>query len=216
MDQVTELSLTTRTNRNGRDWRRDGWFLRGSPEGRARPLLLAFVLSTLLFAAGATRPEEYEVEAAYLLNFGKFVTWPGLEAKHPAPLFPICILGQDPFGRALDTMLAGERLEGGKLTAARIRKPQEALNCRMVFVSRSEGPHWGAILEVLGSAPVLTVSDLPDFVQRGGMIQFVLDQDRVRFTVNLIATTNARLTLSSQLLKVASSVRGNPTGETTH
>jgi YfiR/HmsC-like len=172
---------------------------------------VAAALACCLFAtpllAKNSRPGEYEVKAVYLLNFGKFLSWPTPPAD--SKTFPICVLGQDPFGAALETTLAGEKIEGESVVARRLQKPQDALNCRILFISTSEEAHLGAILDVLGDAPVLTVSDLPDFALRGGMIQFVLEEDRVRFSVNLAAAENARLTLSSQLLKVASSVQRN-------
>jgi hypothetical protein len=169
------------------------------------------VALVLLFAGillATSRPSEYEVKAVYLLNFGRFVTWPVQQETLPPDTFPICVLGQDPFGQALDNTLSGEKLGGISVAARRIQKPQDALRCRILFISRSERPHLGAILDVLENRPVLTVSDAPDFVQRGGMIQFVQQGDRIRFSVNLDSARNAGLTFSSQLLKVASAVHG--------
>ena len=172
--------------------------------------IVAFFLFSAGLISGSLPPGEYDVKAVYLLNFGKFVTWPAQDEGQRASTFPICVLGQDPFGPALDNTMAGERLGGSSVSARRIQTPQQALECRILFVSRSEGPNLRLILETLGNAPVLTVSDLPDFARRGGMIQFVLQDDRVRFSVNLDSANRAGLTFSSQLLKVASSVHGKP------
>lgn len=173
---------------------------------------LSIFLSLAGILYGNSRPGEYDVKAVYLLNFGKFVTWPGQGDKQADSTFPVCVLGQDPFGHALDNTLTGEKLAGLNVVARRIEKPQEAIGCRILFISRPESSHPGAILEALRDAPVLTVGDSPDFARRGGMIQFVLQGDRVRFTVNLNAASRAGLKLSSQLLKVASSVIGKPAG----
>jgi YfiR/HmsC-like len=183
------------------------WLRRSS--AAAGWVALACLLAAGLLFGRSSRPGEYEVKAVYLLNFGKFITWPTAATNSSHKLFPICVLGQDPFGRALDTTVSGEDLGGEEVVARRIREPRDALSCRILFISASEKFSLGAIFEVLGNAPVLTVSDLPGFASRGGMIEFVLEQDRVRFSVNLAATKDAGLTLSSQLLKVASSVEGN-------
>ena len=138
------------------------------------------------------------------------MTWPAQPEGSPAAAFPICVLGENPFGQALDKTMSGEKLGGMTVAARHIERPQDALGCRILFISRSEGQNLRMILEVLGDAPVLTVSDMPDFVRHGGMIQFVLQDDKVRFSVNLNSASRAGLTLSSQLLKVASSVYGRP------
>ena len=91
--------------------------------------------------------------------------------------------------------------------AKRISKPQEADGCRIVFISSSEESHLKEVLAALDKTSVLTVSDIPGFSQRGGMIGFILDGDRVRFDVNLASAKEAGLTLSSELLKVATNVR---------
>lgn len=162
-------------------------------------------------------PTEYEVKAAYLYNFGRFIEWPNKEwpdkewpTKATAPSggpFTICVLGHDPFGQALNAILAGETIHGTNTAAARISKPQEAANCRILFISSSEDSQLKQILVALEGTSVLTVSDMPQFSQRGGMVQFILDGKKVRFEVNLTPVEHAHLTLSSQLLKVAVNLR---------
>jgi len=149
----------------------------------------------------------YEVKAAYLYNFGKFVEWPAAANAASQDPFLICVLGKDPFGASLDATIAGEVIDGRSVLAKRISKPQEALNCRVLFISSSEDEQLKEILATLEKASVLTVSDMPQFTRRGGMIQFVEDANRVRFEVNLTVAERAGLTLSSQLLKVAISAR---------
>jgi hypothetical protein len=161
----------------------------------------------------AQEPTEYQVKATYLYNFSQFVQWP----PHSTPAsnsFDICVLGQDPFGSALNTVLANETIAGKRAAVKRIPTPQDAVNCRVLFISSSESGRVKEILTTLGSASILTVSDLPQFVERGGMLQFLLMDDRVRFEVNLVAAERAGLSLSSELLKVAINVRRtNPPGD---
>ncbi len=95
------------------------------------------------------------------------------------------------------------------MVAKRISSPQESVSCQILFVGSTEGNRVGKIIDILDKQAVLTVSDMPEFSQRGGMIQFVLEGNRVRFEVNLAATQRAHLTLSSELLKVATTVRRN-------
>jgi len=171
-------------------------------------LVWALIVVPCLWAQGP-KPTDYDVKAAYLYNFGRFVEWPDSVATK-SDSFNVCVLGQDPFGPALDSTLAGETIGGKNVTARRISSPQEAVNCRILFMSSAEGSRLSKIMEALDKGSVLTVSDMPQFSQRGGMIQFVLEGKKVRFEVNLTAVQRAGLTLSSELLKVATNVRRNP------
>jgi hypothetical protein len=172
------------------------------------------VVMSLLFAGssalGQQKPSEYQVEAAYLYNFGRFVEWPAKSTTAQTGSFNICVLGEDPFGQALDATLAGETIGNQKVAARRISSPQMSADCQILFISSSEANRLNKIIEALDKSAVLTVSDIPQFSQRRGMIQFVLEGNRIRFEVNLAATQRAGLTLSSELLKVATAVRKNP------
>ena len=119
-----------------------------------------------------------------------------------------------PLGPALDAALAGQSIDGKNVVARRLSKAQEAVSCRIVFISSSEQSRLKDVLEALDKAAVLTVSDIPQFSTRGGAIQFVLDGKKIRFEVNLSNAADAGLTLSSELLKVATTVRKNsPSGD---
>jgi hypothetical protein len=154
-----------------------------------------------------SKPTEYEVKATYLYNFIRFTAWPTNITQAQNSSFAICVLGQDPFGPALNAILKDETIAGKSIVAQRIPTPQAAINCRVLFISSSESPRLKQILTTLGDASVLTVSELPDFTQRGGMVQFVSEGNRVRFEVNLASAERAGLTMSSELLKVAVNVR---------
>ena len=173
--------------------------------------LAVFVMLVFLYIpvlqAQQPRVSEYQVKATYLYNFGRFVTWPSSATAAKTDVFSICVLGQDPFGPILDSTVAGETLEGKSLKVKRISTPREAGGCRILFISSTEEHHLKEILATLDESCVLTVSDMPAFSRRGGMIQFVLEGDRVRFEINLTRAETAGLTLSSQLLKVATAVR---------
>ncbi|HUI84259.1 MAG TPA: YfiR family protein [Candidatus Binatia bacterium] len=169
--------------------------------------LVLIVSCSSRLAAQNPRPTQYEVEAAYLFNFGKFVRWPERDNRPPAA-FQICILGEDPFGAVLDKTTAGERLDGRQVVDRRIARPQDTGGCSILYISGSEAEHLTRILATVKDAPVLTVSDIPGFVARGGMIEFVVESGRVRFLVNLAPAEQDGLMLSSELLKVAVRVTG--------
>jgi hypothetical protein len=182
--------------------------------GRCRSLTAVVIAWGLLAIPGALgqspKPTDYDVKAVYLYNFGRFVEWPGKVEATQGGTFAVCVLGQDPFGPSLDTTLAGETIGGKTVVAKRISSAQESGNCRILFLSFMEASRLNRIITDLDKKAVLTVSDMPQFVKSGGMIQFVLEKNRIRFEVNLTATQRAGLTLSSELLKVATVVIRNP------
>ena len=183
---------------------------------RRSPLLLCVLLvivcspfsGNYLFAQ-RPKPNEYQIKATYLYNFGRFVKWPGSLLVGKSDSFVVCVFGQDPFGAVLDATLAGETLDGKPVTLRRISRSQDAVECRILFISSTEEKHLKDILVALDENGVLTVSDMPGFTRRGGMIQFVLDGDKVRFEINLASAENAKLVFSSELLKVAASIKRN-------
>jgi hypothetical protein len=174
------------------------------PFRRLLGISAVLVISISAVLAHASSPNEYEVEAAYLYNFGLFVQWPAVSKADAA--FPICVFGVDPFGKVLDRTLAGQSIGPQSTIPRRISNPQDALGCRIVFVSSSEENNVKQLLSSLGKTAVLTVSDMPQFLDRGGMIQFVVVNNRVHFEVNLAAARRAGVTLSSQLVKLAVTV----------
>lgn len=170
-------------------------------------LCSAIALSCLTVSGKPPSAGPYQIEAVYLYDFSKFVAWPKHSASAKSEPFSICVLGEDPFGAVLDTTLSGENIQGNSLVAKRISKPEDAAGCKIVFVSSSEENRLKDILAAFDGANILTVSDIHNFSQRGGMIQFVLEGGKVRFEVNVTNAANAGLTLSADLLQVALAVR---------
>jgi hypothetical protein len=147
-----------------------------------------------------------DVEAAYLYNFGKFVNWP---AEPPAAPFSICVLGDD-FAKTLDSLIANESIQGRKIAARRLSSVADADRCQILFLGVSEESRLTKDMAALKGKPILTVSSLPRFLDEGGNIQFLMQNNRVRFAINLAAAEKSGLTLSSELLKVAVSVSPMP------
>jgi hypothetical protein len=172
------------------------------------PILVAVLLfvptATRLFAQAA---READVEAAYLFNFGKFMR---VASHESSPEFRIGILGDNPFGGTLEQLTAHEVLDGRPMRVVPVTTAEEARSCDILFLGDGETSRLEHDLAMLNGSPVLTVSRIRGFADRGGMIQFVLEQDRVRFAVNLEAADHAHIQLSSELLKLAVQVTRQP------
>jgi hypothetical protein len=156
-------------------------------------------------SGGAQAPRDSDVEAAYLFNFAKFMHAPA----HSPDSFTIAVVGKSTIGGMLETITANEQVDGRPLKVVHAASAEQARNCDIVFLGESEAPRMDKDLAALAGGNALTVSNIPDFVQRGGMIQFLLVNSRVRFQVNLSAANKEKVNLSSELLKVAVSVRGS-------
>lgn len=164
------------------------------------PLLLS--LSFRICMAQDSRPTESQVKAAYLYNFGKFVEWPSARGA-VSGAFEICVLGRDPFGAVLDSTVDGESVAGRKIVVQRIHRVQDAVGCNILFISSSEESRLTTILGEAGRMRLLTVSDIPHFAERGGVIGLVNQEGRIRFEVNRSTAEENHLALSSELLRVA-------------
>jgi len=166
------------------------------------------VIGAVSLHAQQSSPTENEVKSAYLYNFGKFVEWPARGAA-VGEFFTLCVLGDDNFGSTLEATIAGESINGKRALVKHVAKPQDGVSCRILFIGSSEQRRLKEILAVLDNTSVLTVSDMPQFTRRGGMIQFVMEANRVRFEVNLTSAERTGLILSSQLLRLAIDVKRN-------
>jgi YfiR/HmsC-like len=164
-------------------------------------VLVASAVSASL-AVGQS-PTEYQVKAAYLYNFAKFVEWPSSSFASPTVAMQICILGQNPFGSELQKITNGKLVNGHAFAIRYARSAQEVRGCHILFIASSEGAHIKRTLEELRGSNVLTVGDSPGFLEEGGMINCVLEDDRVQFQVNHKAINEAGLYVSSRLLSVA-------------
>ena len=171
----------------------------------AKAWLLFALLLCLPARAGeaSTAPSEYEVKAAYLYHFAKFVEWPPQAGQAAPDIFVITILGEDPFGGVLDDMLDGKVVDGRRVVVHRTHRADEVRDSRILFISDSEQPHLPAILKRLEGAATLTVGEMDRFAERGGVIRFRTERSRVRLEINLAVAERARLKISSELLKLA-------------
>jgi hypothetical protein len=165
--------------------------------------LTAAALTSALLLVQSPRASEYQVKAVFLFNFAQFVDWRSTPAQDQRAPLIIGILGDDPFGTILDATVRGEHLGERPFEIRRLRQLRDIEGCNILFISRSENERVEQILAAVQNRPVLTVSDGDDFAERGGMIQFVNDKNRIRLRINLEAAQAANLTISSKLLRVA-------------
>lgn len=159
-------------------------------------------------APGALAPTEYEVKAAFLYNFARFVEWPAETFRDAGQPFVVAVLGRDPFGPVLDQTLSGKTVLGRRIEVKRGDRVEDVRGAHIVFVSASERARVPSILKSLKGQGVLTVGDMDGFAERGGTINFVLRGNKVRFEINPANAEESRLRMSSQLLKLATLVRG--------
>lgn len=177
-----------------------------------RPARFPILVSAIAFLAlaGATpiRPQgipsiEYQVKAAFLFNFAKFVEWPpDVFASDKTPI-TLCVFRQDPFGSALDEIVRGKAINGRQLAARRVNELPELKGCQIVFVSEREDKLLPEILNSVKGANVLVAGESVNFAERGGAVQFFLENNKLRFAINVDAVQRTRLQVSSKLLALA-------------
>jgi len=174
----------------------------------SRGVRLTAALSLSLAVAQPSRPvTQADLEAVYLYNFGKFVNWPPDASSNTAP-FSICTLGSEEFQGPLDSVTSNATLQGRKIVVRHLSSIAAADGCHILYLAEPDSTRLSKDLAAVRTKPILTVSDSPDFLDHGGIIQFVMQDKRVRFAVNLQSANQAHLTVSSELLKVAVLVQG--------
>jgi len=174
-----------------------------------RLLLVLFVWALPSAAAWAAPSSEYEVKAAFLFNFAKFVEWPAKATDKDKAMVKLCLVGADPF----DGALAGfeNRLLGNKRFVSRrlkLESDAELLACDILFIARSEQDRLASLLQAVKDLPILTVGDGEGYARLGVMINFYLDQGKVRFEINPHAPRRAGLQLSAKLMQLGRPVEG--------
>jgi hypothetical protein len=155
---------------------------------------------------------EYSIKAAFLYNFGKFVEWPAISSTSTNNIqdsfFNVCILGEDPFGEGISA-INGKPLHSRtiRITYAQSVEHMDSIKkCDLLFICRSEEKHLPKLLESIKNSPILTVADMQGAAQLGVMINLIRVNDSVRFEINLNSAKQAGIKISSQLLKIATSV----------
>ena len=171
------------------------------------PILLA---NATLNAQNTPGSSEYLIKAGFIYNFANLVQWPSTSFAQPDSPIVIVILGEDHFGTTLDHALEGKKVSARSFVIKRARSASElqrALGpqkeCQILYVSSSEMSHLGEAIQLLKGVPVLTIGETPGFAKNGGIINLILEDNKVRFEVNVQAAKEADLNISSRLLALA-------------
>lgn len=146
---------------------------------------------------------EYLIKAGFIFNFANLMQWPGNAFSKPDSPIVIGILGADTFGGTLDEVLSGKKVNGRSFVVKHLKWGMDLKDCNIVFVSSSESAHLEEIFRLLKGLPILTIGETASFARRGGIINFILVDDKVRFEVNVEAAKQADISISSRLLALA-------------
>jgi hypothetical protein len=158
--------------------------------------------------SSAAAPSEYRVKAVFLFNFTQFVEWPPGVFKSPEAPFVIGILGDDPFGAEIDSVVRGETVGLRPLVIERYHAVTDVRDCNILYIGRTQIGHLPEILAALAGRSILTVSDSDTADQRGVMIRLLTQSNRIRMQIDVGAAKRGNLTISSKLLRPAEIVGG--------
>jgi hypothetical protein len=190
--------------------------MRARRTGRKLEAALACLIIPLAMWPAITAAQEplteYQVKAAFLFNFVKFIEWPAGSFRDNGGRIRLCVLGENPFGAELERIVAGKSVNGRTLEVIHLNQADRSSHCQVLFVGFTQGGVLRKVLAELRGESVLTVGESPEFIRQGGAIRLLLLDNRVRFEINLEAAEQARLKISSKLLALAQSVRGGHGG----
>ena len=169
-------------------------------------LSLGWIGETAAQVSDASDSSEYLIKAGFIYNFAKFVEWPATAFADADSPIVIGVIGVDPFGSLIDRIVEDKKIGSHGFVVRRFRwgkDLKDLKDCKILFVSPSEKGHMDEILQMVKGLPILTVGETPGFAERGGMIRFTLEDNRVRFEVNVEAARQVNLNISSRLLTLA-------------
>lgn len=172
-----------------------------------RTRLLILVPALILFTTGSysqtSKEMVYRLKAAYLFNFIQFVEWPDSVFENENSPIILAVLGKDPFGKILDETVLNEKIGNHPIIIKRFRYLSQLEFCHVLFVSDSETGTFQFILKSIKKSPILTISDIDNFGIHGGNISFYLEENKLRFAINIQALKQSALKVSSKLLRLA-------------
>ena len=164
-------------------------------------ILCATVSANAEAPQGSRMTDEYQVKAAFLYNFAKFVQWPASDDK--ARPFTMCVFGDDAFVVVLQQIAGGKSVQGRDLVVRTVSAEEEARACQILFIGEAEARHTRDLLAVATGWAVLTVGETMPFLRDGGLVRFYVEGNRLRFQINVEGVQQAGLKVSSQLLGIA-------------
>jgi YfiR/HmsC-like len=177
------------------------------------PLLWPIIVALLLTGASEisraqSTDEEYRVKAAFIFHFAQLVDWPPETPADAANSLLLCTIGEDPFQGVLESTVEGKPVGDRILRIRHLKQGDDMQACQVLFLGKAQSKSIPMLLANLHNAPILTVGETPGFLGAGGMICFVLQDNNVRFAINLDAAASAKLKIGSRLLILAQTVIG--------
>lgn len=167
-------------------------------------LAVVMMISSLFPSLAQINPaRQYQVKAAFLYNFTQFVEWPARAFSEDRSPIVIGVMGDDTLGSYLEELVTGEEINGHPLEIHRFDPNEEVVICHILFINVMSKYKLKEVLQKTKGESILTVSDMPEFIQKGGMIRFNLVNNKLRFQINPMASDSAELKISSKLLQLA-------------
>jgi hypothetical protein len=157
--------------------------------------------------AGGQTLDEYQVKAGFVSSFANFVEWPPEVFDSPRDPVRICVLGRNPFGQALESLVQRKVVDGRDLTVREISEAGQAGGCHILFIASSERLRFRSILARLENRSIFTIGDTNDFIAEGGVANLRVDDGKVRIEINSEAAKKNCLRISSRLMRLAKIVK---------
>jgi hypothetical protein len=180
--------------------------------GRRVTVVVAPVLAAFLLSASTARAQDVSgpsLRAAFIYTFARFTTWPS-DVPPPTGTFTACVLGDGPVRDALERSVKGRQIAGRGISVSQVALGGKLRSCDLLYVSGVTPVQVAAIMAEVGGAAVLTISDVDDFAQQGGIAQMFVENGKIRFDLNLEVAKRSRLQLSSKLVVLAAHLHGGP------
>jgi hypothetical protein len=170
-------------------------------------MVISFCIFLISNCLAQEKPSEYEVKAAFLFNFAKFIEWPPEAFAETNSPIVIGILGKNNFGGSLEKIINDRKVNNRSFQFRNFNSGTDAINCQILFVSSSEKNDFPKIISTLHDASILTVSEADGFIKAGGMVNFLFEGNNIRFQISDEAAKKAGLKISSKLLSLAVPIR---------
>ena len=166
-------------------------------------ICVALAIPSFAQSTDTSDSSEYLIKAGFTYNFAKLMEWPASAFPQADSPIVIGVLGIDPFGGTLDDVLKGKTVNGRGFVVKHLKWGMDLKGCNILFVSTSEAAHLDEIFRLVKGQPILTIGEMSGFAQRGGIINFIVEDNKVRFEINADAAKQADINISSRLLALA-------------
>jgi YfiR/HmsC-like len=167
---------------------------------------LSLLVTCTMPSRAQTQADEYRVKAGFIFHFAQFVEWPAGTFSSSAGSITFCTLGEDPFHGDMESLLRGKAVAGKSVRVLHLKQVQDSKQCHVLFLDTNDNQLVPSALAIVKNLPILTVGESDDFLERGGMIRFSMEDRRIRFEVNQQAAEATHLKVSARLLLLATKV----------